>query len=44
MTLEQLKLKTLNDNPYLFFTRDDRILKKEFDESYDSMKAWRFGR
>lgn len=29
---------------YLFFTRDDRILKKVFDESYESMKAWKFGR
>ena len=32
------------ERSYLFFTRDARRSEKEFDESYESMKAWRFGR
>ena len=28
---------------YLFFTLDDRITNRELSESYESMRAWRFG-
>jgi|GEM_PF-481864 len=28
---------------YLFFTLDDRITEQELSESYESMRAWRFG-
>ena len=31
------------ERSYLFFTRDDRRTEIEFRESYESMKAWRFG-
>ena len=31
------------ERSYLFFTQDSRIAAKEFRESYESMKAWRFG-
>lgn len=29
---------------YLFFTLDDRRTEQEFEESYASMRAWRFGK
>ena len=29
---------------YLVFTRDDRRTDEEFEESYESIRAWRFGR
>ena len=32
------------EQDYLFFTRDDRLNEIEFQESCESMKAWRFGK
>ena len=29
---------------YLTFTQDDRQMEEEVDESFESMKAWRFGK
>ena len=29
---------------YLYFTLDDQITDREFSESYESMRAWRFGK
>ena len=29
---------------YLFFTQDNRLMETEFRKSYESMKAWRFGK
>lgn len=32
------------ERSYLFFTQDDQLTEIEFRESYESMRAWRFGR
>ena len=31
------------ENSYLFYSSDDRRREREFNESYESMKAWHFG-
>ena len=32
------------ESDFLFFTRDERVTEKEFNESHESLRAWQFGR